>query len=89
MKKIFFATMIFIVFSLSASAQRQGKDGFFNDWNDVGNGLGRTTNVELPPLPGNHGYGGDVYVNPSPLGSGLLILTALGAGYVARKRRKQ
>lgn len=89
MKKLLFVTVVFLTLCFSATAQRQGKDGFFNDWNDVSNGLGRTNNVELPPLPGNHGYGGDVYVNPSPLGSGLLILAALGGAYAVAKRKRE
>ena len=36
MKKIVFAIAIVLTMGLTANAQR---DGFFNDWDDVGNGL--------------------------------------------------
>lgn len=80
MKKILFA--IALVFTLSvANAQ---KDGFFN-WNgndedgiyrDVSNGL---------VLPSAHGSNIDY---DAPLGSGIAILTLLGAGYAIKRRRK-
>ena len=89
MKKVILSIALVLALGLGASAQR---DGFFNDWNDVGNGLENYNDFEnglrgtvLPGLPG-HGDGDQ----PAPLGSGLLILTALGAGYaVAKKRREE
>ena len=87
MKKILFAAALVLAFGLCADAQRGGsKDGFFNDWD---NGLDRTGigNEIGFVLPTNHGYGLDT---PSaPLGSGLLILTALGAGYALKKKREK
>ena len=83
MKKILIATALIIAMSFGANAQRGGRDGFFNDWDDVSNGLDRAG--ELPGLPGSHGLTGD---EPAPLGSGILILTALGAGYALTKKRK-
>ena len=84
MKKILFTIALTITLGLTATAQN---DGFFNNWNDFDNGLDRTGigNEIGFVLPASHGNGLDT---PSaPLGSGLLILTALGAGYaVARKR---
>lgn len=83
MKKILFAIALIITLGLTASAQYS--DGFFNDWD---NGLDRTgTGNEIGfVLPSNHGYGVDT---PSaPIGSGLLVLTALGAGYAVARRRK-
>ena len=91
MKKILFAIAIVLTIGLTANAQ--GRDGFFSSWNDNYNnrgsiGDGSIDNINLPGgslVTGNE-YGND---EPAPLGSGLLILTALGAGYaVARKRRK-
>ena len=79
MKKIIFAIAIVMTLGLSASAQR-GMDGFFT-YDDMSGGR----NVDLPALP-NTGIGdpGDV---TAPLGSGLLVLTALGVGYALRKKK--
>ena len=85
MKKILFVIALVIAIGLSASAQL---DGFFNRWDDVGNGLDRTPgeSIELPSLPGTHGDTSNVV---APLGSGLLVLAALGAGYAMKNRRKE
>ena len=84
MKKILFAVALTITLSLTASAQFNiNTDSFFNDWEqsdrlDVG-GFNFV-------LPSTHGFGVDT---PSaPLGSGLLILGALGVGYAVAKRRR-
>lgn len=84
MKNILFAIALVMTMSFGASAQR-GSDSFFNydngfeDRMDDPNGL--------PGLPG--GAIGGLENQDAPLGSGLLVLTALGAGYaVARKRKK-
>ena len=69
--------------SFCASAQR---DNFFNDWDDVSNGLDKINtfdNLDKGPVLPGHG-GGDT---PAPLGSGLIVLTALGAGYALTKKR--
>ena len=82
MKKILLAAALVIAMGLGANAQR---DSFFNDWQDLDNGLDRAT-IDLPALPEAHGATDDV---DAPLGSGLLILTALGAGYAMKKRREE
>ncbi len=83
MKKLVLSIALVLALGLGASAQR---DSFFSDWEDVGNGLDRIEDI-LPGLPNNHGLTDDI---EAPLGSGLLILTALGAGYaVAKKRREE
>ena len=65
-----------------AKAQFGITDAFFNDWEQS-----RALELMLPGLPGTHGYEDDV---TAPLGSGLLVLTALGAGYaVARRKREE
>ena len=76
MKKIVFTLAITLGLAFGASAQ---SDGFFSDYsmND-----GSRSNDDLPELPQ-----GGMTGNQSPLGSGLLILTALGAGYALSKRR--
>ena len=85
MKKILFTIALTITLGLTASAQFNiNTDAFFNDWEKSERLMeGGFSFV----LPASHGFGEDT---PSaPLGSGLIILTALGAGYaVARKRKK-
>ena len=93
MKKVFLAVVLALSFAFCASAQdNDGKDGLFTDWKDVSNSLDEFDEFDEfnedptrdPSLPGGHN-GGDT---PAPLGSGLVVLTALGAGYdlVRRKR---
>lgn len=84
MKKILFTIALTITLGLTASAQFNNTDAFITNWEqserlDMGGGFSFV-------LPTNHGFGQDT---PSaPLGSGLLILTALGAGYAVTRRRK-
>lgn len=87
MKKILFAIAIVMMLGLTANAQGK-KDAFFNsDWdnNDYNRGTG---NGVFPAILG--GTLGNLEGNQdAPLGGGLLVLTALGAGYaVVRKRKK-
>ena len=86
MKKIVLAIALVLAIGLGAKAQIGLSDAFLNDWaqSDMlrDGGLG----LILPGLPGDHGLGGDV---PAPLGSGLVILGALGAGYATLRRRKK
>ena len=89
MKKILFAAALVLAFGLCADAQRGGsRDGFFTDWDDVSNGLDKFDDfgngLRDPGFPG-HG-GGDT---PAPLGSGLIVLTALGTGYAVAKKREK
>lgn len=87
MKNIFLA--ITLVFAMATGANAQyfsgERDTFFSDWKDIDNGLDRTEEG-LPEIPGSHGMTDD---QEAPLGGGLLILTALGAGYAVSKRRKK
>lgn len=83
MKKILFTLALTITLGFTASAQ-YNSDGFFKNWDDeerldVGNGLNFV-------LPANHGF--DTDANSTPLSSGLLILTALGAGYALKRKKK-
>ena len=88
MKKVLLSVALVIALSFGANAQYfdGGNDGFFNSWEDVNNGLDRGYRDGLPGVPGGHGEGGDV---GAPLGSGLVILTALGAGYALRKKNEE
>lgn len=85
MKKVLVTLAIVVAFGFAANAQyfSSQNDNFFNTWDDIGNGLDKP-GTELPGLPGGHGGTGDV---PVPLGSGLLILAALGATYALKKKR--
>ncbi len=78
MKKILFTIAITLGLATGAMAQ---SDGFFNNWSDFDNR--ENDDLELPTLP-QHGLNGN---QNAPLGGGLLILTALGAGYALSKRR--
>ena len=83
MKKILFAIAIIMMLGMTANAQR---DGFFGTYDNYGGD--RETYQDLAaPNHGNEGYASGNGTE-APLGTGLLILTALGAGYaVARKKR--
>ena len=88
MKKILLAVAIVLSMSLCSYAQ-YNSDNFFMDWSDVSNGIDNNDNfgngLRDPGFPG-HGGGN----TPAPLGSGLIILGALGAGYaVARRKREE
>ena len=82
MKKIILALALVMTMGFGAKAQFGLSDAFFNDWgtSDMILRIGL-----LPNLPGEHGLTTDT---PAPLGSGLFILGALGAGYAVAKRRR-
>lgn len=82
MKKILFALALTITLSFGAKAQIETTDAFFNDWAESDRLAGSGFSFVLPT---SHGFGEDT---PSaPLGSGLIILSALGAGYTVSRRR--
>lgn len=84
MKKIVFAIAIVLTFGLTANAQ--GRDGFFNDWGN--NDYNRSIDYNVFPAVLGGELGNLQGNQDAPLGTGLLVLTALGAGYaVARKKR--
>ncbi|MBO7073804.1 MAG: hypothetical protein J6W12_02695 [Bacteroidales bacterium] len=84
MKKILFAIAFVTMMAFGASAQRM--DGFFGNYDNGYDDRG-TGNSELILGAPNHNLTENT--TGAPLGSGLLVLTALGAGYaVARKRKK-
>lgn len=82
MKKIFIIVLV-LSMSLGIKAQIGFTDAFFNDWQQ--SDLMRDMAL-LPTLPGSHGLEDDF---TAPLGSGLIILSALGAGYATLRRRKE
>ena len=85
MKKFLFSIALTITLSFGAKAQYLGmSDSFFNDWDQSDRlDVGGFSFV----LPANHGFGEDT---PSaPLGNGLLVLTALGAGYALKKKHEK
>ena len=87
MKKILLATAFIMMIGLFANAQ--GRDGFFSSY-DNGYGNRASGDMEDPnslihfPGQGINETGNE----PAPLGSGLLVLTALGAGYAVARKRK-
>ncbi len=85
MKKILLATAFIMMVGLFANAQ--GRDVFFSNWDNGNRVLEENTTLNISnPGMGNFGNGNN---EQAPLGSGLLVLTALGAGYaVVRKRNK-
>ena len=87
MKKILFAIAIIMTIGLTANAQGR-HDAFFNDWDNDDN-YNRSISDGIFPAIVSGELGGIQGDPGAPLGSGLLVLTALGAGYaVARKKRK-
>lgn len=82
MKK-YILTIITLLMCVSVNAQGRN-DAFINDWagsrsdDAISSGL-----IQALPAWGMFGQG----ENTEPLGSGLLILTALGAGYALKHKK--
>ena len=83
MKKILFAIALVMMMGLGASAQR-GSDGFFGNDYSSDRDMGNPNNLGLGLPSDNIGSTTNESV---PLGTGLLILTALGAGYALKKKQ--
>ena len=83
MKKLLFVIALVITMGFGAKAQIGLTDAFFNDW--AQSDLMR--DVTLISLPESHGL--EVDQSAAPLGSGLFILGALGAGYVVARRKRE
>ena len=81
MKKILLAIALIFTISVASNAQA---DGFFK-WNGNDTEIYRE-NEEGFALPQYHGTGDDY--NSVPLSGGLLVLTALGAGYTLKRTKK-
>jgi len=83
MKNILLAIVFIFTFTLGANAQSYNDS--FVDWAD--SDVNRTAVDWAIVFPITHFTNTDQ--NGSPLGSGLLILTALGAGYTVMRKRKK
>ena len=83
MKNILFAIALTITLGLTASAQSYTDS--FVDWTD--SDVNRTDIEWAIILPTTHFTNTDQ--NGAPLGSGLLVLTALGAGYAINKKHRK
>lgn len=82
MKKILFTIAILMTMAFGTNAQ---SDAFFK-WNNADNETYRDIDKDIGfALPTAHGC---EYDSEAPVGSGLLILTALGAGYAIKRRKK-
>ena len=82
MKKTLFTIAVLMTMAFGANAQ---SDAFFK-WNNADNETYRDIDNGISfALPTAHGY---EYDSEAPLGTGLLILTALGAGYAIKRRKK-
>ena len=84
MKKILLVLAIVFTMGFGVKAQHGNRDAFFNNWENDNRTGGE--NALSMSLPGDHGLTGDA---PAPLGSGLLILSALGGGYLIAKKKKK
>jgi len=80
-KILIIKVLAIIMISLSSVDVFSQSDGFFNNWSDFSSREG--DDIITPAMPG-HGFDTD---QSAPLGSGLLILLGLGAGYLALKKR--
>ena len=81
MKKIVFVIALVVTMVSGAKAQT---DGFFKS-GDTDNYSSRTEST-TPIVP--TGQVGTINDTNAPLGSGMLILTAMGAGYAIARRKK-
>ena len=93
LKALLLSFMLVACFVLPMKAQKS--DGFFRNnelYNDRTNGIGiGGASLEYPtldPLNPGFGMGGATEEDPTPIGSGLVILLAAGAGYALRNRLK-
>ena len=83
MKKTIMTIAIVLTMGLSAFAQSSllGRDDYYDE-------NFRDGETVTPDLPGGFGYSGD-QPGTTPIGSGIAVLTALGAAYLVGKRRRE
>ena len=80
MKKCILTISIIFTMCLGASAQ---SERFFSSWSDEG---ARTYSDNTPAVPRDPiGLGQN---SKAPLGSGLLVMTAMGAGYALIRKKE-
>lgn len=84
MKKILLVFAIVFTMGFGVKAQDGNSDAFFNNW-ESNNRTGEENAFSMG-FPGGHSLTGDSY---APLGSGLLIISALGGGYLIAKKKKK
>ena len=83
MKKILFAIALVMTLGMVSNAQ---SDGFFRGSDSYD---GRESSQAMPMLPsGNVGSINGDQPATTPLGSGLLIMTALGGAYLLKRRKE-
>ena len=85
MKKILSIIAIAFIFCLNNNLNAQS-DGFFS-YSEVGT-TPRNTSSFQPILPISHGSINNEPAYPTPVGSGLLLLTTLGIGYISLKKNR-
>ena len=83
MKKILLVLAIVFTMGFGVKAQHGNSDAFFNNW-ESDNRTGEVIAFSMA-FPGGHSLTGDFY---APLGTGFLILTALGGAYAITRRKK-
>ena len=82
MKKILFTIALALIMSVGVMAQNN--DAFVNDWE-------KSSRISDPATVGllmPNTIIGNTSNSPAPLGSGLLVLTALGGAYAVSRKRK-
>lgn len=84
MKKIILAFVVVMFTIACANAQAQS-DAFFQAGNSTVRG---SQGTDEPMVVPNGAVGTITDHDAAPLGTGLLVLTALGAGYAVTKRKK-
>lgn len=86
MKKIL--SILAITFALlSNNALQAQSDAFFSYSINGDNREGSAINDRIV-VPSSHELLGNQNADPAPIGSGLLILTSLGIGYVSLKKNR-
>ena len=83
MKKLIITAAIVLVLGLTSFADPNG-GGLFQRGAQP-QGMLRTPGDNMPALP-NHGSSNN---EDAPIGTGIAVLTALGAAYLAGKRRRE
>ena len=84
MKKLALTIAIVLGLSMTTFADPNG-GGMFHRGSDIGN---EATREITPLLPGSHGLPSNQNAD-TPIGSGIALLTALGAAYLVGKKRRE